>query len=211
MGLEPGFLTSHTRPLGCMRYHWGVNSLTNSVLLRIWWESNDLNQLPELLKILLKDWNILFFPCCSSVATSWSLCNPVNCRTPGFPSLHYFPEFAQTHGHYPTIVHCMQSVTIPRSFWMVWKSEKLRIKTAIATAKLSLLFPHDEDYAAWEKGVFFSGEAICDASSHKSWTSGTRLYSPSVRFWTVGQLCHWPNLINVHVTWVRHPAASQMN
>ena len=145
MGLESGFLTSHTHPLGCMRYHWGVNSLTNSVLLRIWWESNDLNQLPELLKILLKAWNILFFPCCFSVAKSWSLCNPVNCHIPGFPSLHYFPEFDQTHGHHLTIVHCMQSATIPCSFWMVWKSEKLRIKAAIATAKLSPLFPHDED------------------------------------------------------------------
>ena len=28
------------------------------------------------------------------------LCNPRNYSTPGFPVLHYFPEFAQTHVHW---------------------------------------------------------------------------------------------------------------
>ena len=28
-----------------------------------------------------------------------ALCNPMNCSTPGFPVLHYLPEFAQTHVH----------------------------------------------------------------------------------------------------------------
>ena len=29
-----------------------------------------------------------------------TLCNPVNCSTPGFSVLHYLPEFAQTHVHW---------------------------------------------------------------------------------------------------------------
>ena len=29
-----------------------------------------------------------------------TLCNPMNCGTPGFPVLHYIPEFAQTHVHW---------------------------------------------------------------------------------------------------------------
>ena len=29
-----------------------------------------------------------------------TLCNPMDCSTPGFPVLHYFPEFAQTHIHW---------------------------------------------------------------------------------------------------------------
>ena len=29
-----------------------------------------------------------------------SLCDPMNCSTPGFPVLHYLPEFAQTHVHW---------------------------------------------------------------------------------------------------------------
>ena len=39
--------------------------------------------------------------CCCSVAKSCqTLCNPMDCSTPGFPVLHYFPEFAQTHVHW---------------------------------------------------------------------------------------------------------------
>ena len=28
------------------------------------------------------------------------LCNPMDCSTPGFPVLHYLPQFAQTHVHW---------------------------------------------------------------------------------------------------------------
>ena len=35
---------------------------------------------------------------CHSVAESCStLCNPMDCSTPGFPVLHHLPELAQTH------------------------------------------------------------------------------------------------------------------
>ena len=38
--------------------------------------------------------------CCCSVAKSClTLCDPMDCSTPGFPVLHYFPEFAQIHVH----------------------------------------------------------------------------------------------------------------
>ena len=40
-------------------------------------------------------------PCCCSVAQSGlTLCGPGDCSTPGFPVLHYLPEFAQTHVHW---------------------------------------------------------------------------------------------------------------
>ena len=29
-----------------------------------------------------------------------TLCDPMNCSTPGFPALHYLPEFVQTHTHW---------------------------------------------------------------------------------------------------------------
>ena len=36
--------------------------------------------------------------CCCSVAKSClTLCNPMDCSTPGFPVFHYLPEFAQNH------------------------------------------------------------------------------------------------------------------
>ena len=67
--------------------------------------------------------------CCCSVAKSCStLCNPMNCSTPGFPVLHYLPKFAQTHVHcHPTISSsvipfypCTQSFPASRSFPMSW-------------------------------------------------------------------------------------------
>ena len=39
--------------------------------------------------------------CCSIAKSYLTLCNPMDCRTPGFPVLHYLLEFAQTH------VHCL--------------------------------------------------------------------------------------------------------
>ena len=42
-----------------------------------------------------------FFCCCCSVAKSClTLCDPIDCSTPGAPVLHYLLEFAQTHVHW---------------------------------------------------------------------------------------------------------------
>ena len=58
-------------------------------------------------KLLVRYWfsmtlqqtNVLCF--CSSVAQLCPiLCDPTDCSTPGFPVLHYLPEFAQTHVHW---------------------------------------------------------------------------------------------------------------
>ena len=38
--------------------------------------------------------------CCSVAKSCWTLCNHMDCSTPGFPVLHYLPEFAQTHVHW---------------------------------------------------------------------------------------------------------------
>ena len=34
--------------------------------------------------------------CCSVAKSFLTLCEPMSCSTPGFPVLHYLPEFAQT-------------------------------------------------------------------------------------------------------------------
>ena len=47
-------------------------------------------------------WSGLPFPsaCINSVAQSCpTLCNPMDCRMPGFPVHHQLPELAQTHVH----------------------------------------------------------------------------------------------------------------
>ena len=38
---------------------------------------------------------LLLFKCKSGPI----LCNPMDCSTPGFPVLHYLPDFAQIHVH----------------------------------------------------------------------------------------------------------------
>ena len=38
--------------------------------------------------------------CCSVTKLCLTLCNLMDCSMPGFPVLHYFPEFAQTHVHW---------------------------------------------------------------------------------------------------------------
>ena len=46
-------------------------------------------------------WKSLRAICCCSVAQSClTLCNPMDCSTPGFPVLHYLLEFTQTHVHW---------------------------------------------------------------------------------------------------------------
>ena len=41
-----------------------------------------------------------FIICCSAPKSRLTLCDPMNCSIPGFPVLHYLPEFAQTHVHW---------------------------------------------------------------------------------------------------------------
>ena len=40
------------------------------------------------------------YRCCSDSESCPSLCDPVECSTPGFPVHHHLPEFAQTHVHW---------------------------------------------------------------------------------------------------------------
>ena len=42
------------------------------------------------------DCHIYLICCCSSARSCPTLCDPMNCSLPGFPDLHYLPEFVQT-------------------------------------------------------------------------------------------------------------------
>ena len=68
-----------------------------------------------------------FTYCCSVTKSCPALYNPLNRSTPGFPVLHYLPEFAQTHVHWvgdaippfsSSVVpfSCLQSLPASRSF-----------------------------------------------------------------------------------------------
>ena len=42
-------------------------------------------------------WKYYYLHCCSVAKLCLTLCNPIDCSTPGFPVLHYLWELAQTH------------------------------------------------------------------------------------------------------------------
>ena len=42
----------------------------------------------------------LLYCCCSVTKSCPALCDPMDCSTPGFPVLHYLPEFAPIHVHW---------------------------------------------------------------------------------------------------------------
>ena len=44
---------------------------------------------------------------CSVAKWCPTLCDPMDCSTPGFPVLHYFSDFSQTH------VHCVSDAIQP--------------------------------------------------------------------------------------------------
>ena len=68
-------------------------------LLHCWWEYKLVKSLWRTVwKFLIKQKQSNCF--CFSVAKSCpTLCSPVDCSRPGFPDLHCFLEFAQTHAH----------------------------------------------------------------------------------------------------------------
>ena len=56
--------------------------------------------------LLLLYFFIILLPCCSVLSQVW-LCDPMNCSTPGFPLLHYLPQFlSQIHVHWISNAIC---------------------------------------------------------------------------------------------------------
>ena len=59
-------------------------------------------------------WVLMLF---SVAQLCWTLCNSMDCRTPGFP-VHYLPEFVQTHVHWVDDAsgHLILSLLSPSAF-----------------------------------------------------------------------------------------------
>ena len=55
----------------------------------------------------------VFCYCCSVAKLSLSLCDPMDCSTPGFSVLHYLLEFVQTHVHW--VSDAIQPSVVPFS------------------------------------------------------------------------------------------------
>ena len=68
----------------------------------------DLNVRPKTIKLLEENIRTLWQSCPT-------LCNPMDCNTPGFPVLHHLQELGQTHLH-PTILSSVAPFSCLRSF-----------------------------------------------------------------------------------------------
>ena len=75
-----------------------------------------------------KKWRTFLFGCCSVTKSCPALHNPMDCSMSGFPILHYFLEFAQTHVHWLSDAisssvapfSCLQSFPASGSFPVSW-------------------------------------------------------------------------------------------
>ena len=105
------FLLQHAIPLGKrLNFHSSVFPTverSNDLLWVSWvtWVSQltsvQSNRAPLDVRGLLLPLFLLSLIQFSSVAQSClTLCNPMDCRTPGFPVYHQLPELAQTHVHW---------------------------------------------------------------------------------------------------------------
>ena len=83
------FPTKGSNPhLFCL-LHWQVDFSTSTT-----WEAQELMGKVSAFKD--DEWS----SCCPLVRSCLTLCDPTNCSMPGFPVLHYLPEFAQTYVHW---------------------------------------------------------------------------------------------------------------
>ena len=65
---------------------------------------------------------------CSVAKSCLTLCNPMNCSTPGFLVLQYLPEFNQTHVHWVDVIqpsHLSSSSLLGLSSYPQWPSSTL--------------------------------------------------------------------------------------
>ena len=101
--------------------------------------------------------------CCYPVTKWWlTLCNPMECSTPGYHILHYLPEFPQTHVH--------------------WVSDAIQpFHPLLPPSPLSLIFP--------SIGVFSSEPALCISwPNHQFFGAQPSLWSNShIHTWLLGK------------------------
>ena len=85
-----------------------------------------------------QDISLVLWKVCSVAKSCPTLCNLMDCTTPGFPVLHYLSEFALREEE--TMLHLRHS-----EYWMSWGHQE---KTGIID-KSSVLTSSREDWECW--------------------------------------------------------------
>ena len=88
---------------------YGLDTFTDTIKLEQWRQTPWALQSPA-----------HFFCCCSVPKMCPTLCNPMDCSTPGLSVLHYLPDFAQTHPLsqwcHPAILSSVTPFSCPQYF-----------------------------------------------------------------------------------------------
>ena len=93
--LCPGYSLGKNSEVGChalLQAIFPTQGLNPHLLYLLHWQVGSLTLVPP-----GKPHERHIWSCCSVTKLCLTPCNPMNCSMPGFPILHYLPEFAQTH------------------------------------------------------------------------------------------------------------------
>ena len=103
--------------------------------------------------------NLSFYLLCCLVAQScMTLREPMDCSTPGFPVLHYFPEFAQIHVYWVSDAiqpsHCLPPSSLAFSVYQhqglfQWLSSLLHMAKALELQLQHQSFQWIFSYSVW--------------------------------------------------------------
>ena len=94
--------------------------------------------------------------CCSVAKLCLTLCNPMDCSTPGFPVLHYLLEFTQTRVHwvndairpshslsspFPSALNLSQHHGIPMSCFFASSGQSIKASASVLPVNIQGCFP----------------------------------------------------------------------
>ena len=139
----------------------------------------------------------------SVVQSCLTLCDPVNCSTPGLPVHHQPPEFTQTHVHRvsdaiqpshplsspsPPAPNPSQDQSFPKSQLFAWGGQSIGVS---ASASLLPMNTQDWSPSEWTGWIPFSPR-----DSQES--------SPTPQFKSINSLLHSRTLTSIHDHWKNH-------
>ena len=121
--------------------------------------------------------------CCSVTQLCLTLCNPMVCSMPGFPVLHYLPEFAQTDVHWVGDAIQSSHSLLPPSPASIKVSIFASIKVFSNESALCIRWPK---YQSFSFSIIPSNEYSGMISSRFDWFNLLALLSrvfPSTTIW----------------------------
>ena len=138
---------------------------------------------------------------CSVAQSCPTLCNPMDCSTPGFPVHHHFPEFAQTHIYWVSDAIQSSGSLSPRAFSLSQHQDLFqRVSSSHQVAKvLELQFQYQSFQWVFRVDFFRIDWLIFLQSKELS-----RVF-PASQFESINSLAlsllHGPSLASLHDYW----------